>query len=116
MSSFRAQNSKLYLMGVRDNVTRGTLADANEKRDGRIHADFVQALIHVARRRYADDAFGVDLDETVTALDATTVDPCLTLFPGPRRPRRLHPRHCGGRLSEAECGRKTRAKSWRWKH
>jgi len=77
----RAQNSKLYHMGIRGNVSRSTLADANELRDWRIHADFAQALIGSARRLYVDDAFGVDLDETVYALDATTIDLCLTLFP-----------------------------------
>lgn len=77
----RAQNAKLYHMGIRGNVSRSTLADANERRDWRIHADFAQALIGIARRLYVDDAFGVDLDETVYALDATTIDLCLTLFP-----------------------------------
>lgn len=77
----RAQNSKLYHMGIRGNVSRSTLADANEKRDWRIHADFAQTLIGIARRLYVDDSFGVDLDETVYALDATTIDLCLTLFP-----------------------------------
>ena len=77
----RAQGSKLYHMGIRGHVSRSTLADANEQRDWRIHADFAQALIATARRLYVDDAFGVDLDETVYALDATTIDLCLTLFP-----------------------------------
>ena len=77
----RAQNSKLYHMGIRGNVSRSTLADANELRDWRIHADFAQALIRIARPLYAEDSFGVDLDETVYALDATTIDLCLTLFP-----------------------------------
>ena len=77
----RAQNSKLYHMGIRGHVSRSTLADANELRDWRIHADFAEGLIGIARRLYVDDAFGVDLDETVYALDATTIDLCLTLFP-----------------------------------
>ncbi len=77
----RAQNSKLYHMGIRGRVSRATLADANESRDWRIHADFAQALIRIARRLYVEDSFGVDLDETVYALDATTIDLCLTLFP-----------------------------------
>ncbi len=77
----RAQHTKLYHMGIRGHVSRATLADANESRDWRIHADFAQALIGIARRLYVDDAFGVDLDETVYALDATTIDLCLTLFP-----------------------------------
>lgn len=77
----RAQRTKLYHMGIRGHVSRATLADANEKRDWRIHADFAQALIAIARRLYADDDFGVDLANTVYALDATTIDLCLTLFP-----------------------------------
>ncbi len=77
----RAQNSKLYHMGIRGNVSRATLADANEKRDWHIHADFAQVLIRIARPLYGEDSFGVDLDETVYALDATTIDLCLTLFP-----------------------------------
>ena len=77
----RAQRAKLYHMGIRGHVSRATLADANEKRDWRIHADFAQALIGIARRLYVDDPFGVDLDNTVYALDATTIDLCLTLFP-----------------------------------
>ncbi len=77
----RAQQTKLYHMGIRGRVSRATLADANEKRDWRIHADFAEGLIATARRLYVDDDFGVDLDETVYALDATTIDLCLTLFP-----------------------------------
>ncbi len=77
----RAQHSKLYHMGIRGRVSRATLADANEKRDWRIHADFAEGLIRIARPLYAEDAFGVDLDETVYALDATTIDLCLSLFP-----------------------------------
>ncbi len=77
----RAQGPKLYHMGIRGHVSRSTLADANERRDWRIHADFAQSLIRIARPLYLDDAFGVDLAETVYALDATTIDLCLTLFP-----------------------------------
>ncbi len=77
----RAQQSKLYHRGIRGHVSRSTLADANEKRDWRIHADFAEGLIRIARPLYAEDSFGVDLDETVYALDATTIDLCLTLFP-----------------------------------
>ncbi len=77
----RAQHAKLYHMGIRGRVSRSTLADANEKRDWRIHADFAEGLIRIARPLYAEDSFGVDLDETVYALDATTIDLCLTLFP-----------------------------------
>ena len=77
----RARQAKLYHMGIRGAVSRNTLANANEKRDWRIYADFAQTLIATARRLYSDDNFGVDLDETVYALDATTIDLCLTLFP-----------------------------------
>lgn len=68
-------------MGIRGNISRSTLADANEHRDWRIYADFAQVLIHQARRLYADDDFGVELDQTVYALDTTTIDLCLSLFP-----------------------------------
>lgn len=77
----RAQQGKLYHMGIRAPVARSTLAKANEKRDWRIYADLAQSLIATARRLYAKDRFGVDLAETVYALDATTIDLCLTLFP-----------------------------------
>jgi hypothetical protein len=72
---------KLYHMGIRGKVSRSTLADANENRDWRIYADFAQVLINEARQLYADEPFGVDLDETVYALDASTIDLCLSLFP-----------------------------------
>ena len=72
---------KLYHMGIRGRISRSTLADANEKRDWRIYADFAQILIHQARKLYYDESFGVDLDNTVYALDSTTVDLCLSLFP-----------------------------------
>ncbi len=68
-------------MGIRAPVARSTLADANETRDWRIHADFAQALIAIARRLYAGDDFGVELDQTVYALDSTTIDLCLSVFP-----------------------------------
>ena len=77
----RAQCNKLYHMGIRSNVSRSTLAEANEKRDWRIYADFAQSLIQTARRLYLNDSFGVDLDNTVYALDATTIDLCLSVFP-----------------------------------
>lgn len=80
----RAQHSKLYHMGIRAPVSRSTLADANERRDWRIYADFAQALIHIARRLYADDDFGPSLAETVYALDSTTIDLCLSVFPWAR--------------------------------
>ena len=80
----RAQRAKLYHMGIRGPIARSTLADANERRDWRLFADFAQGLILIARRLYADDDFGLDLDETVYALDATTIDLCLALFPWAR--------------------------------
>lgn len=80
----RAQQSKLYHMGIRAPVARSTLADANRVRDWRIYADFAQALIHTARRLYAEEDFGVELDHTVYALDSSTIDLCLSLFPWAR--------------------------------
>jgi hypothetical protein len=77
----RAQESKLYHLGIRGHVARSNLADANEKRDWRIYRDFANALIAEARRLYADDAFGVDLENTVYALDTTTIDLSLKVFP-----------------------------------
>src|SRR5438132_631264 len=77
----RAQQSKLYHMGIRGQVSRNTLAHANSVRDWRIYADFAQMLITRARALYADDSFGVELAQTVYALDATTIDLCLALFP-----------------------------------
>jgi hypothetical protein len=77
----KAQSNKLYHMGIRSKIARSTLADANEKRDWRIYADFAQSLIQIARRLYADEDLGLELDNTVYALDATTIDLCLTVFP-----------------------------------
>ena len=77
----RAQSDKLYHMGIRSRISRSTLADANEARDWRIHAAFAQRLIAMARQLYLDEPFGVDLKETVYALDATTIDLCLSVFP-----------------------------------
>lgn len=77
----RAMKPRLYHMGIRGTIARSTLADANEKRDWRIYADFAQILIHIARPLYADDDFGLELDDTVYALDSTTIDLCLSLFP-----------------------------------
>jgi len=76
-----AQPSKLYHLGIRGNVTRSNLADANETRDWRIYCDFAQALIRMARRLYAKDPLAIELDNTVYALDSTTIDLCLSLFP-----------------------------------
>jgi len=77
----RAQEGKLYHMGIQSRVSRSTLADANEVRDWRIYAEFAQSLIGIARRLYAAEPFGVDLKETVYALDASTIDLCLSVFP-----------------------------------
>ena len=77
----RAFQQKLYHMGIRGNVSRSTLAEANEKRDWRIYSDFAQILIHQARQLYTDDDFGLQLQETVYALDATIIDLCLSVFP-----------------------------------
>ena len=77
----RAAGSKLYHLGIRSRVSRNTLANANQVRDWRIYADFAQVLIGQARRLYANDEFGVDLDQTAYALDSTTIDLCLSLFP-----------------------------------
>jgi len=77
----RATRAKLYHCGIRGKVSRNTLAKANELRDRRIYADFAQVLIARARMLYADDDFGVQLDRDVYALDSTTIDLCLTLFP-----------------------------------
>jgi hypothetical protein len=75
---------KLYHMGFRSPVARTTLADANERRDWRIYAEFAQVLIHEARHLYVDEPFGLELDQTVYALDATTIDLCLSVFPWAR--------------------------------
>ena len=80
----RAVQPKLYHMGIRSRVSRSTLADANEKRDWRIYADFAQILIAIAKPLYSQDDFGVELDNTVYALDASTIDLCLSLFPWAR--------------------------------
>jgi hypothetical protein len=80
----RAMHEKLYHMGIRGKVSRSTLAEANEKRDWRIYSDFAQILIHEARRLYIDDDFGLELKETVYALDSSTIDLCLSVFPWAR--------------------------------
>ncbi len=77
----RAMGAKLYHMGFHGRVARSTLADANDFRDWRIYADFAQVLIRVARPLYATDPIGVDLDQSLYALDSTTIDLCLSLFP-----------------------------------
>jgi len=80
----RAQPTKLYHLGIQGNVSRSALADANESRDWRIYCEFAHALIRIARRLYAGDSLGIDLSETVYALDSTTIDLCLSLFPWAR--------------------------------
>jgi len=77
----RSVGAKLYHMGFRGKVARSTLADANESRDWRIYADFAQVLIAIARPLYARDPIGIDLDQSLYALDSTTIDLCLSLFP-----------------------------------
>ena len=80
----RSMRGKLYHMGFRSTVARATLADANESRDWRVFADFAQILIGIARPLYARDPIGVDLDHSLYALDSTTIDLCLSLFPWAR--------------------------------
>ena len=77
----RAQQNKLYHMGFRSRISRNTLSNANKKRDWRIYADFAQALINIARRLYIHEDFGIELQQTVYALDATTIDLSLSVFP-----------------------------------
>ena len=77
----RSRREKLYHLGIRGRISRSTLAEANEKRDWRMYADFCQILISQARSLYADEDFGVELKETAYALDSTTIDLCLSLFP-----------------------------------
>ena len=80
----RGNPSKLYHMGIRSRISRSTLADANENRDWRIYADFAQILISIAKDLYAKDDFGINLEAEVYALDSTTIDLCLSLFPWAR--------------------------------
>lgn len=77
----RAQQNKLYHMGIRGGISRNTLSNANKVRDWRIYADFAQSLIQIARKLYVDEDMGAELDNTVYALDATTIDLCLSVFP-----------------------------------
>jgi len=80
----RAHQAKLYHLGIRGHVAKSTLADANEQRDWRIYADFAASLIQIARKLYASDSFAVELEQTVYALDTTTIDLCLSVFPWAR--------------------------------
>src|SRR5512135_2268497 len=77
----RSNQQKLYHMGFRGNISRNTLAHANQIRDWRIYADFAQILITQARTLYAQEGFGIELEQVVYAFDATTIDLCLSLFP-----------------------------------
>src|SRR5437764_5505648 len=77
----RSIGGKRYHMGFRSTIARSTLADANESRDWRIFADYAQTLIAIARPLYADDPMGVELNQSLYALDSTTIDLCLSLFP-----------------------------------
>jgi hypothetical protein len=80
----RAHQAKLYHLGIRGNIAKSTLADANEQRDCRIYADFAMSLIQTARILYASEHFAVELEQTVYALDTTTIDLCLSIFPWAR--------------------------------
>jgi hypothetical protein len=91
----RAHQSKLYHLGFRGRVARSTLADANEWRDWRIYAEFAQRLITTARRLYADEPLGLELAHAAYALDSTTIELCLSLFPWARA---MHPGHGGVKL------------------
>jgi IS4 transposase len=84
----RAMGAKLYHAGFRGKIARSTLADANERRDWRIYADFAHVLIGIAQKLYANDGFAVDLDAAAYAFDSTTIDLCLSLFPWARFRRR----------------------------
>ena len=77
----RAHQAKLYHLGIRGNIAKSTLADANESRDWRIYQDFAMSLIQTARQLYISDSFAVELEQTVYALDTTTIDLCLSVFP-----------------------------------
>src|SRR6266567_8480350 len=80
----QSMGGKLYHAGFRSRIARSTLADANETHDWRIFADFAQVLIAIARPLYAGDPMGVDLDQSLYALDSSTIDLCLSLFPWAR--------------------------------
>ena len=80
----RSRRDQLYRLGFRSTVARSTLADANRERNWRIYHDLAQGLITRARRLYAHESFGVELEQTVYALDSTTIDLCLSLFPWAR--------------------------------
>ena len=109
-TNLRAHQAKLYHLGIRGNIAKSTLADANEKRDWHIYEDFALSLIRAARTLYASDSFAVELEQTTYALDTTTIDLCLSVFPWARfRSTKaavkmhtlLDPRLRGGRLCAA---------------
>jgi len=104
----RSQAAKLYHMGFRSTVARNTLANANAVRDWRIYADFAQSLIGIARRLYVDEPFGVDLANTVYALDATTIDLCLSVFPLLGTARVCRTKRCGQCAGWADSGSRRR--------
>jgi transposase len=81
VTCLRSQSSKLYRLGIQGNVSKSTLADANEVRDWRIYADFAKHLIGIARKLYQNEPLVVDIEQTVYALDSTTIDLCLSVFP-----------------------------------
>ena len=83
-SCLRFMQPKLYHMGFRGLISKSTLADANNQRNWHIYADFAKVLIHRARKLYLNEPFGVELEQTAYALDATTIDLCLSLFPWAR--------------------------------
>ncbi len=83
-SCLRSVDNKLYHMGFRGKISRSTMADANEAHDWRIYADFAQVLVNIARPMYAKEPLGFDLNNTVYALDSTTIDLCLSVFPWAR--------------------------------
>ena len=83
-SCLRAMKNKIYHIGIRGRISISTLAYSNENRDWRIYVEFAQVLINIARGLYANDDFGIELEETVYALDASTIDLCLSLFPWAR--------------------------------
>ena len=80
----RAHQAKLYHLGIRGNIAKSTLADANESRNWRIYQDFALSQIKLARKLYSQDSFAVELEQTVYALDTTTIDLCLSVFPWAR--------------------------------
>jgi hypothetical protein len=90
VACLRSLQGRLYHLGFRGRISRSTLADANERRDWRIYADFAQVLIREARTLYAGAPLGADLDNTVYALDSTIVDLCISLFPWARYKRDQH--------------------------